>query len=111
MANSLPEKREALKFATIDSTMALMFALVINASILILAAASFHKTGNTEVVELGPGVGAAASAAGLGLGADAVRHRPSVLWPQFDGHGDAGRTGGDGRASSISACSPGCAGW
>ena len=50
---SLPEKREALKFATIDSTLALMFALVINASILILAAASFHKTGNTEVVELG----------------------------------------------------------
>ena len=50
---SLPEKREALKFATINSTVALMFALVINASILILAAASFHKTGNTEVVELG----------------------------------------------------------
>ena len=50
---SLPEKREALKFATIDLTVALMFALVINASILILAAASFHKTGNTEVVELG----------------------------------------------------------
>jgi manganese transport protein len=50
---SLPEKREALKFATIDSTVALMFALLINASILILAAASFNKTGNTEVVELG----------------------------------------------------------
>ncbi|HET7156867.1 MAG TPA: divalent metal cation transporter, partial [Hyphomicrobiaceae bacterium] len=50
---SLPAKREALKFATIDSTVALMFALMINASILILAAASFHKTGNTEVVELG----------------------------------------------------------
>jgi manganese transport protein len=30
-----------------------MFALLINASILILAAASFHKSGNTEVVELG----------------------------------------------------------
>lgn len=51
--NSLPEKREALKFATIDSTVALMFALLINASILILAAASFNKAGNTEVVELG----------------------------------------------------------
>lgn len=50
---SLPEKREALKFATIDSTLALMFALLINASILILAAATFHKVGNTEVVELG----------------------------------------------------------
>jgi manganese transport protein len=40
---TLPEKREALKFATIDSTVALMFALLINASILILAAATFNK--------------------------------------------------------------------
>jgi manganese transport protein len=50
---SVPEKREALKFATIDSTVALMFALLINASILILAAATFHKVGKTDVVELG----------------------------------------------------------
>jgi manganese transport protein len=50
---SLPEKREALKYATIDSTLALMFALLINASILILAAASFYKAGKTDVVELG----------------------------------------------------------
>jgi manganese transport protein len=50
--NSLPEKREALKFATIDSTVALMFALLVNASILILAAATFHRSGNTDVTEL-----------------------------------------------------------
>ncbi|PZU85465.1 MAG: divalent metal cation transporter [Shinella sp.] len=50
---TLPEKREALKFATIDSTIALMFALLVNASILILAAATFHKTGQTGVAELG----------------------------------------------------------
>jgi manganese transport protein len=49
---SLPEKREALKLATFDSTFALMTALIINASILILAAATFHKTGNAQVVEL-----------------------------------------------------------
>ena len=49
---TLPEKREAMKFATIDSTVALMFALTINASILILAAAAFNKTGNTGVEEL-----------------------------------------------------------
>lgn len=47
------EKREALSYATIDSTVALMLALLINASILILAAAAFHTTGNTEVAELG----------------------------------------------------------
>jgi manganese transport protein len=51
--DTLPEKREALKFATIDSTVALMFALLVNASILILAAATFNAAGNTEVAELG----------------------------------------------------------
>jgi manganese transport protein len=51
--DSTDEKREALKFATLDSTVALSLALVINASILILAAATFYKTGNTGVAELG----------------------------------------------------------
>lgn len=50
---TLPEKRDALKWATVDSTVALMFALLVNASILILAAATFHKTGQTDVSELG----------------------------------------------------------
>jgi manganese transport protein len=49
---SIPEKREALKFATIDSTVALMFALTINASLLILAAATFYK-GGTVVDDIG----------------------------------------------------------
>ena len=51
--SSLPEKREALRFATLDSTIALMFALCVNASILILAAATFNVTGRTEIAELG----------------------------------------------------------
>jgi manganese transport protein len=46
------EKREAIKFATIDSTIALCLALLINASILILAASTFHASGNTDVAEL-----------------------------------------------------------
>jgi len=46
------EKREALSLATIDSTLALCFAFVINASILILAAATFHRAGKTDVAEL-----------------------------------------------------------
>lgn len=46
------EKRQALRMATWDSTIALMFALTINASILILAAAAFHASGNTEIVEI-----------------------------------------------------------
>lgn len=51
--DTLVEKRQALKYATWDSTIALMFALMINASILILAAAAFYGTGRTEVVEIG----------------------------------------------------------
>ncbi|MGE0063664.1 MAG: Nramp family divalent metal transporter [Xanthobacteraceae bacterium] len=49
---TIPEKREAIKLATLDSTIALMFALLINASILILAAATFHKAGKTDIAEL-----------------------------------------------------------
>jgi len=50
--DSVPERREAIKLATIDSTIALTFALTINASILILAAATFHHAGKTDVAEL-----------------------------------------------------------
>jgi manganese transport protein len=45
-------RREAVRFATIDSTVALSFALFINAAILILAAATFHATGQTGVAEI-----------------------------------------------------------
>lgn len=45
-------KRHALRMATWDSTIALMFALTINASILILAAATFHDAGMPEVAEI-----------------------------------------------------------
>ena len=50
---TVPEKREAITLATIDSTIALMFALSINAAILILAAATFNRTGQVNVTELG----------------------------------------------------------
>lgn len=45
-------KREAIHFATIDSTVALMLALFINAAILIVAAAAFHGSGHTNVEEI-----------------------------------------------------------
>jgi len=47
-----PGKREAFKFAFLDSTIALSFALFINAAILIVAAATFNRTGRTEVAEI-----------------------------------------------------------
>jgi manganese transport protein len=45
-------RREAIKFATIDSSGALMLALFINAAILILSAAAFHWSGHHEVAEI-----------------------------------------------------------
>ena len=45
-------KRMAVKYAFIDSTIALSFALFINAAILIVAAATFHTTGHSGVAEI-----------------------------------------------------------
>ncbi len=51
-----PDTREgklnAIRMGTIDSTVALMFALFINGAILVLGAAAFHATGRTEVAEI-----------------------------------------------------------
>ena len=105
--DSLPEKREALKFATIDSTVALMFALLVNASILILAAATFHRGGHTDGHRPRRGACHAGAAGGLAAGAQALCHCAAVPaastrrspppWP--------GRSSW--RASSTSGCRPG----
>ncbi|NUQ22078.1 MAG: Nramp family divalent metal transporter, partial [Gemmatimonadaceae bacterium] len=50
--SSTEGKREAVRFAFLDSTIALSFALFINAAILIVAAATFHTRGNTSVAEI-----------------------------------------------------------
>jgi len=50
---SLASRKEAIRFAIIDSTIALFFALFVNGAILVLAAAAFHATGHTEVAKLG----------------------------------------------------------
>jgi len=46
-------KAEAIRFATIDSSTALMFALFINAAILVMSAATFHGTGHEDVADIG----------------------------------------------------------
>ena len=46
------KKWEAIKFGTVDSTVALSIALFINSAILILSAASFHFSGYQEVAEI-----------------------------------------------------------
>jgi len=52
VADTLPAKREAIRFAGIDSTIALCLALLVNSAILITAAAVFHAGGRTEVAEI-----------------------------------------------------------
>lgn len=62
-------KREAIKFATIDSSIALTLALFINSALLITAAATFNTTGNTEVAEIGDAYHLIAPLLGSGLAA------------------------------------------
>jgi manganese transport protein len=47
-----PAKREAIRFASYDSGAALMFALLVNAAILVVSAAVFHESGHQEVAEI-----------------------------------------------------------
>jgi manganese transport protein len=69
-------KREAIRFATIDSTLALGLALLINAAIMVLAAGAFHRPGSAAVSELADayrllspllGVGVASALFGIAL--------------------------------------------
>ena len=60
-------KREAIRFATLDSTVALLFAFFINAAILILASATFHQTGHQEVADIGDAYRLLAPLLGTGL--------------------------------------------
>src|SRR6201997_2548903 len=52
IGESARDKHEAIKLATIDSSIALCLALIINASILILAAATYQRAGRTDVAQL-----------------------------------------------------------
>lgn len=45
-------KKQAIKFATLDTVISLMLALLVNSAMLILAASVFFKSGRTEVVEI-----------------------------------------------------------
>ena len=49
---SVSGKREAVRFAFIDSTVALTFALFVNAAILVVSAATFHRAGLNHVAEI-----------------------------------------------------------
>jgi manganese transport protein len=60
-------RRDAIKWATADSTIALMLALFINAAILIVAAATFHTSGHADVAEIGQAFELLSPLLGLGI--------------------------------------------
>ncbi len=69
IGSDVASKREAVRYASLDSTIALSLALLVNSAILITAAAVFHAGGRSDVAEIGDayqlltpmvGVGAAA---------------------------------------------------
>ena len=60
-------RKEASRFAAIDSTIALSLALFVNAAILILAAAVFHANGRADIAEIGDAHALLAPLLGAGL--------------------------------------------
>ena len=60
-------RRDAIKWATADCTIALMLALFINAAILIVAAATFHTSGHADVAEIGQAFELLSPLLGLGM--------------------------------------------
>jgi manganese transport protein len=51
-ADTTESRRDAIRFAMIDSTVALMSALFLNAAILVMAAAVFHGSGHEDVADI-----------------------------------------------------------
>ena len=94
---TLPGKREAVRYAFIDSTIALSFALFINAAILIVAAATFHRTGNTQVAEIQDAYQLLTPLVRRWHGIDGLRARASRLWAELDIDGNAGWSDRHGR--------------
>ena len=60
-------RRSAIIWATADSTIALMLALFVNAAILIVAAATFHTSGHSDVEEIGQAYQLLSPLLGLGI--------------------------------------------
>ncbi len=95
-------KREAIKFATIDSSAALMFALFINASILIVSAAVFHWSGHRDVAEIQDAYKLLSSIVRSERGQRAFRDRVARVGTELNSNGHVGRANRNGRVSQFS---------
>ena len=94
--DTLDSKKEAIRFATIDSSVALMSALFINAAILIVAAAVFHGTEYESVADIGDAYKLLSPLLGTTRGRCAVCGRTAVFGPECDADRHAGWADCDG---------------
>ncbi len=60
-------RRQAIRWATVDGTIALMLALFVNGAILVVAAAAFHGSGHGDVAEIGDAYRLLSPLLGLGI--------------------------------------------
>ena len=105
---SLDEKREAMRYATIEldhrfDVCAAHQCVDSDPGRRDLPQDRPDRRGGTR-----PDARTARATAGLRHRTQPVRDRAAVLRTELDRHGNAGRTSGDGRISSISSCSHGC---
>lgn len=52
LGKTVEERKQAIRFATYDSSLALVFAFFVNAGLLILSAAAFHHAGQPPVTDI-----------------------------------------------------------
>ncbi len=86
-----------------------MFALFINAAILVMAAATFHGTGHEDVADISDAYQLLSPLLGTTLASTLFARGAALLRTERDAHRHARRPDRDGRASSTSACGRGCA--
>lgn len=92
---------EAIRYATVDSTVALFGALFVNAAILIVAAATFHYSAHQQVAEIRRCLSSSCAFAGYGSSQCVIWRGITGIWTKLDLYGNAGRTDCDGRLSRL----------
>ncbi len=102
-------KREAIRFGTIDSTIALTLALFVNAAILVVSAATFFRSGHNQVAEIHDAYKLLSPLLGVGGRKHGLRPGAARVRPEFDFDRNPRRPGRDGRISEYPVCVPGCA--
>ncbi len=106
MRRPSPENATRIKFATIDSTVALMFALFINGAILVVAAATFYHSGHNEVADIQEAYAFSPRCSGTGLASTLFAVALLASGQNSTLTGTMAGPDRDGRAFSICALPP-----